>query len=558
MKLKLLCLVCLMTACTKARPFTVEQYATRLQKVSSTTADQHACHPRLEADGSVSQNWCIDGHGAVTNVASTTPRAAPARAADLSILLWSCNEPFAFEVNAQEPSVSADAALSLHTMALRSTGRLSIPDFPATPTFAIAMGDQVYVDPEAGDLGADGATLAAFTGDKSDELNLVGMNDATVRSRFYETLYRASFLNPAMNEVLKTPTIMSWDDHELRDGWGSQGDERGATSSGGAWADWYQSASEAYAKWQLRRGPAAAEYPCGEHVARPRTLSVAGVNTFVFDVRSCRGLEAASPVLGARQREAFAAWAGQTSCDRNLVVVTGTPLTVASGPTSAMVGAAVKELRDDRHDAWATEGNRVDRDFIFAQLAARGPRCPDERLLLISGDIHTSLLSKFELGGKTGFEIVSSGVAAGVRGGSENVAWANVKPIAHPLLTSELLGRTGAGPSWAELLIKANGDVSVAWFAFSSDRPQHLALSRPFETLACGQQTDQTVSTRNRNDVSSGFDVLVDQLWPEDKRSTMQSGENLAPKISSSPVKSAARLQNIDSRTLCEELNHEQ
>jgi hypothetical protein len=92
------------------------------------------------------------------------------------------------------------------------------------PDLLCGSGDQVYVEPGHDVYGAwgDAHPITAWTVESRPRPR-VGL---TAFVAFLDEAYRRSWSFETLDEVLKTtPSVMTWDDHEIRDGWGSQGDE---------------------------------------------------------------------------------------------------------------------------------------------------------------------------------------------------------------------------------------------------------------------------------------------------------------------------------------------
>jgi hypothetical protein len=75
----------------------------------------------------------------------------------------------------------------------------------AQPSFLLMMGDQVYLDE-----------------DPPDTFNEHVDSDPATRRKAIAEKYRANWSRPVVAKVLaNVPTYMVWDDHDIRDGWGS-------------------------------------------------------------------------------------------------------------------------------------------------------------------------------------------------------------------------------------------------------------------------------------------------------------------------------------------------
>lgn len=542
-------LVSLSFACSTVEPFSVDTYRSRLTIASGVTPgvhDSEICHPALDRNGGATEDWCVES-GEAYRVQRTTPIAPPM--GEFSLLAWSCVEPFSYEDGEPRPTVLARRALSMHTMALRAEGKLQVEGFPLRPSVGFALGDQIYVDPEPDSVGQDGASFAVFGGARSTAQYLqADQNPAD----FFQAAYEGYLLNGPMNQVLSVlPTMMIWDDHEIRDGWGSQRDERSDV-----WQRWFASAGQAYDAWQLGRGPlyARAGEPnpdrrrVGEMWSRPapsdsgckatpQRANIGALDVFAMDARTCRvtprrrihprlqrqaaregrklapqrPVEAAS-ILGESQLGELETW---LSVSPGNACTPGKIWTLASpGPLFVRASGGINvshgfgrfftrdELSDDLVDSWGHRSHREEQHRVISALEARLSHCSDEYLLVLSGDIHQSGLLGISIAGRmVGYEVISSGLAADVSG-KDRFAWLGLEPYRAPrgalaVMRADWLGRTGTTPGFAEIRLipgaHSSGEtppkLEVAWYVASDGND--LRNTGPFRTLACGRREER-------------------------------------------------------------------
>jgi phosphodiesterase/alkaline phosphatase D-like protein len=333
-------------------------------------------------------------------------RTAPTQARPFSMLAFSCYAPFAAGRD-DVKQANANTLLAMQRAALRSGD--------ARPAFALGMGDQVYVDDGAWRpfrapahsllRGARGARFA-YPREAADD--------------YFDRLYRAHFsLSPFDSALAAIPSTMIWDDHELRAGWGSHGDEAAPH-----WREHAACARKHFLAYQLLRSARCfpQSSPFGQAARAPdahgRWPSLhysfdwgPQATFFVMDQRSQR----AGPggVLGAAQDQAMRAWLGQRQREPRLyVLVSPIPLTTP-GWFRVDPMSWTKLRRDERGDRWWAEANRGEAHALLKRLVERFKGSQD-RLLILSGDVHYSDVRELRLPHSStvfGHEVISSGLA---------------------------------------------------------------------------------------------------------------------------------------------------
>ncbi len=154
-----------------------------------------------------------------------------------SFLFGSCFQPYDYS-EADTTFINKGAQASM----LNLRNRAATTD-RGGPTFFLGLGDQFYVDPGADKIIT--RKISYLTGFKSQKI----MGHFDESPSYLRELYRFHFGLPAMDETYSTiPTAMMWDDHDIRDGWGSQGDEY-------KWREYYYHARDAFVAFQGARNP---------------------------------------------------------------------------------------------------------------------------------------------------------------------------------------------------------------------------------------------------------------------------------------------------------------
>jgi len=359
----------------------------------------------------------------------------PAKPAEARFLAFGCFSPFGHD---EKGEVSQATVHALHL--LRERSRYA--------DFALASGDQVYVD-EGG-----------YKSRPPPRTMVVGRHAEVIRyeegkaAECFDVLYRVFFSIPALDTAFaQMPTAMMWDDHDIRDGWGSQGDEQQPR-----WQAHYAAARSRFIGWQMLRNPNGAEV-----ATRPElhfdfdwgsTTSV-----FVMDQRSARDFTAKRAISDA-QLEAMKAWLARsagTPGPRCFVLVSPLPLTIEPNIVFDAIEHGLEYRADDRRDTWASEQNRGQLDLLLTALVDHFDAHPEHRLLVISGDMHYHDVRELQTParGVFGHEIVASGIAQPLfapLGGDQTFL---KKRLAAKRLTCF------RGPGFAEVVVSPDGSVGV-------------------------------------------------------------------------------------------------
>jgi hypothetical protein len=363
------------------------------------------------------------GEQRTVRVAVPDAAALNAPGAPFSALFFGDFQPFAIrdgrvQVNpgdAIERERAAAAELPDRTLlAMRAmferaaTGRLGT--FPR-PTFACGVGDQVYVegDYHAWDEYGQRHPMSAWTVDAQPRPR-VPLADLP---RFLDECYRGNWSFAPCDRALQAcPSVMTWDDHDIRDGWGSQGDEHVYRDS------WFRGFRDAYVAHQFARGPRVDP----EAVARVdgalwQQFTVNGVPVFLLDLRTCRDV-ATPAVLGDEQWQALRAWFAGLDPQRcrHYVLVSSVPLFYRVSERASIAELFTEEVRDDLLDTWTSVPNEPEWRRIVDEIANAGAR--GLRGIVVSGDYHVNSLCRITAerpGGAretVAYELIASGLAA--------------------------------------------------------------------------------------------------------------------------------------------------
>lgn len=252
---------------------------------------------------------------------------------------------------------------------------------PGNVDLLLHVGDQIYGD-------------SAF---QEAETILDGRTSGTQAQRrkikeLYRRLYRMTWRHPATRDVLaNVPNLMIWDDHEIRDDWGSRNEDSDPTTAA------YHIGTlghEVFREYQRQLWDDPANWPpqrFEDHVHKWGAIGVLFV-----DQRGGRSFErdAVRPYLGVPQWNRIAAAlarGGDLDDVRALIVVTSVPL-VYLGDSITNGGAGVV---DDLRDHWAYGSHRVEQ--IQMMRALRNWKAVGGReLLVVGGDVHIGCHTNIE------------------------------------------------------------------------------------------------------------------------------------------------------------------
>ncbi len=371
---------------------------------------------------------------------------------DFSVLLYGCFEPFKVEyendtpgsaifegehnsgfrvrnlfktIAKAEPIKFRDSVKSNRSYTFNGQSNTTL--LSSTPKLIITTGDQVYVDAGYG------------TPMKNGDIHPISAWEAKRRPKPFDTslVQYTSYLNKLYNASYSfteietahqhLPVLPAIDDHELRDGWGSQGDEYEEGVMNPQLAGHYMLGKQAFIEHQLL----ASNYPSDKarqlldnNLPLHYSFTVNGKNGYVFDLRSARNINS-NTVLGEEQWQHFKKWLATLERDQEVILVTSVPLTLRPLKWIEDIAKLFSpELRDDARDGWNSRNNRAERDRLLELLTTYRIE-KDIMPIFVSGDIHKSALIEIWVdpnvrhNGKLdtnesmilGYEVVSSGIS---------------------------------------------------------------------------------------------------------------------------------------------------
>lgn len=292
---------------------------------------------------------------------------SPGEDCDLTFAFYSCHNP---------KFVSGTEGAKPDSMQMwKELGNLCRPSLNTQsseePRFLLAIGDQIY----------------------ADELWKRRNRRKYARASHQEIVEAYSgvydkFLGLRQIQAVSSrcPIFMTWDDHEIRDGWGSHGDEHTA-----ALQRMFQAAKEAYVKYQLSHNPHILQF--GQ---RYYGFRYGRIGFVVLDLRGYRSAKE-SELLGSEQWEWLDNWLqNEAPHCRVVFVVCSVPfihlthqVTKLRSKWLAKIFMKIFGLADDFVDQWNSEPFIKEAqqlaEVLFELANEKGVR-----FVLLGGDVHVA------------------------------------------------------------------------------------------------------------------------------------------------------------------------
>jgi hypothetical protein len=281
------------------------------------------------------------------------------------------------------------------------------------PSFACGIGDQIYVEGDYHEYDRLGERhpMSAWTVEAQPRPRV----PLQQLPEFLDRCYRGHWSFPEFERALAAvPSVMTWDDHDVRDGWGSHGDEHVFRDS------FFRVFREAFVAHQVARGPRLMT-PDLLRIDAPlwQSFVANGVPVFVLDLRTCRNI-AAPTVLGDEQWQALRQWfAGlDVARSRHYVLVSSMPVFYRIAKAANLAASFSDEVRDDLLDTWTSGPNQPEWRRLVEQIVQAGAR--GLRGVVVSGDYHVNALCRITAANGDGdgeptvlaYEIMAAGLAS--------------------------------------------------------------------------------------------------------------------------------------------------
>ncbi|WP_417558401.1 alkaline phosphatase D family protein [Mesoflavibacter zeaxanthinifaciens] len=253
------------------------------------------------------------------------------------------------------------------------------------PKILVATGDQVYTDAGYGYKTLLNHPLSAWAHTCNDPYPLLGHDDySTHLNRCYQHFNSFECFNSVFS---KLPSINVWDDHEIRDGWGSHGDEYNSDGTMNAFLKpYFELSRDAFLEHQFKLGPESRNIS-NINTALDQKFMVNGKAVFMFDLRTnrniCEGI-----VIDNDQMKRFIEWCKMVENDQEVIIISSIPFFYEQNGFAAKMAESLDqgELKDDLRDSWNYSVNKPQRDSIIEELIKLRTR--NVKPIIVSGDVH--------------------------------------------------------------------------------------------------------------------------------------------------------------------------
>lgn len=344
-----------------------------------------------------------------------------------SILFYGCFEPFTVDtanvplvLNATNDTLNYQMRQLVKQIAFNKDFRYTSYDqeqefvdssrskLTASPVAIIGTGDQIYTDAGYTSQELKGHPLSAWAHICNNPYPLL---DSSSYVKHLNRAYRNFYSFEPIADVLKSiPSFSVWDDHEIRDGWGSHGDEYYDGKMNDTLAPFYFASREAYIQHQWQTGPVNVQKLPDSNVALNAEFNIKGVPVFAFDLRSERDIKR-NRVISESQMLDFMSWCATLKPDQEVIIVLSIPL-FAESAGEKIAANMTREMLDDIHDSW--EYNKVQRDSIIKEIVKLRER--NIKPIIVAGDLHYGAITEiwYELNEERkilAYEVITSGLS---------------------------------------------------------------------------------------------------------------------------------------------------
>jgi alkaline phosphatase D len=356
----------------------------------------------------------------------------PAESGDFAFGLFSCHNPFG-KSEEITTKIGVQKMPELQNMGLWNTARLAFENKHggAPVDFLIAGGDQAYCD------GCDALNIWNYLekmlkkrkGCEESGQGPVPLPSKNDMLSWFRDMYRGYWGFPSVRAVLgRFPTYMIWDDHEIRDGWGShkiasqKNNELNELLFDG-WEDclsyedaikvvndMFEAAKQAYLEYEHSRNPKTDDDVFDYWFAHKDSLF------YVLDGRGHRDFDREeSRILGTEQMKRFRKTVEEktTGSEKMPILFVVSAVPVLHGAAWMIDSTELKtvdaaNVTDDLRDAWECKSHDDERrellDILF-QAAGRGIK-----VCILSGDVHMSAVFRMERDGSAIYQLTSSAI----------------------------------------------------------------------------------------------------------------------------------------------------
>ena len=303
-----------------------------------------------------------------------------------TLLMWSCNQPF---------TTSDNKALLLEETTTPVLEWYAQQAKSIQPDLVWVLGDAAY---------SDGTEASNFIDAYYDNPSWA-TNPQQVEhlSTTYRAMYRGHWSFPPLQQVMRNfPHLCVWDDHEIRDGWGSEADDfKGHNRK------IYEVARSVAEEYILNNGPRVRNSDKDADADAHQAYFEGNIAAFIFDGRSSRRYhDQQGHVISEAQFQDFIQFcenAANNPQTKFLLMGCGVPFINLKDFVEILGSKAPKALtdmmagiRDDVRDSWHSPGNKAALKRLITVLRKLHYRRSDIDIINISGDIHVANAFTFQ------------------------------------------------------------------------------------------------------------------------------------------------------------------
>ena len=303
------------------------------------------------------------------------------------IAVWSCNQPFA-------TSDSDTIQIEKNAINIFKWYASIIDDF--NPDVIYGLGDTAY---------ADGIAETNFVDEFYDHSQNLLSNEGKIElKKHYANMYDGHWSFAEFQKIMrKYPHYCIWDDHEIRDGWGSENNdfEKGNSTI-------FKVARAVANEYILNQGPRVRSLKLYPNSDAHQSYIDGQIASYIFDGRSSRKYHnQKGSVISDEQFMDFENFCfSQVQKNQNvkyLLMGCGVPFINLKDYIINLGSKAPKGLtdlfggiRDDIRDSWNSPGNKAGLKKLLNVLLKLHRYRPDIKIVNISGDIHVANSFSFQ------------------------------------------------------------------------------------------------------------------------------------------------------------------
>lgn len=317
-----------------------------------------------------------------------------------ALAVMSCHQPF-----------TADGAVSIQAEQMLRAAHRCLQAHNTRLVFTV--GDQMYADNPLQLSLFDARYFATIAPPGRHSLH--ECSAAEVR-QIYQRRYRHFWNLPAWQAIhADFPCYPILDDHEIVDNWGTNEDHQGP-----GWERIGQGARAAYYDYQGARvfSEKAAPFASFHY-----SLSYGHLGIFVMDLRSQRTGGQKSQLFSVQQGDAFRQFLHEHRHKQCICIVLSVPIIHLPQLPVKILGH-LAHWCEDFADRWSTGGHRRDRDRFLHWLFTHQRQYPEQRIVLLSGDIHIGCVHDvhWQPHGAHLYQLISSGITNNIGKIMQNIS----------------------------------------------------------------------------------------------------------------------------------------